>query len=203
MGWVMNLPRISWKRYLNSRFFPWSLVAVLLVVMGGGSWYGAGIYKELEESSHMIETLKEKVERSSFELAQAEWALKQEKNRSTTKVREERRTDGTVIVEREEETEATSTESEGSGTTTTQTEETVDREQTTEVTERRREVSSGAQTNYQLGGGATIGADLTHRYEILGGLRLGGLPLWLIPSVEIDGVTYIPVRAGLGLTWEF
>ena len=203
MGWAMNLPRISWKRYLDSRFFAWSLVAVLLVAMSGGGWYGTGIHKELEESTHLVATLREKIERTTLELAQAEWALKQEKSRSTKRVREERRTDGTVIVEREEETEDTSTESEGSSTTTTQTQETTNTEQTTEVTERRRELSSGGTTTYQLGGGATLGTDLSHSYLLLGGVRLGGLPLWLIPTVELDGITYIPVRGGLGLTWEF
>lgn len=199
----MNLPRISWRRFLASRWAAWTVVLLLLVSGGFGGARYVEMEEELKVSRVQTEELRERVEKQSFELAQAEWALSQAKNKDTKKVREERRADGTVIVEREESTEATTTESNGSSTTQTTKKEEVDREQVTRNEEETERSLSIEQAKYFAGGGASFGLDLELGYNLLGGFRLGGLPLWLVPTLELDGTTYLPVRFGLGITFEF
>lgn len=127
----MNLPRISWTRFLQSRFFPWMLVGFLLTA-GGANLYEVtternAYHKENVELERQVKTL-------TFEVASAEWALKQEqeKQRATRKTRKERKPDGTVIVEREETDETTNTSTESSGTSRTETTTAVEESETVE-----------------------------------------------------------------------
>ena len=116
----MNLPRLSWTRFLKSRFFPWMLV-IFLAIAGGGNLYA--VTTEREEYRKENVELERQVKTLTFEVASAEWALKQEqeKSRATKKTREERKPDGTIIVEREETDETTNTSTESSGETRTET----------------------------------------------------------------------------------
>lgn len=108
------------KRFLQSRFFPWMLVGFLLTA-GGANLYE--VTTEREEYHKENVELERQVKTLTFEVASAEWALKQEqeKQRATRKTREERKPDGTVIVEREETDETTNTSTESNGASRTET----------------------------------------------------------------------------------
>lgn len=143
----MNTRAISWKRFLKSKWLPW-MVVIFLLTAGGANLYE--VTTEREEYRKENVELERQVKTLTFEVASAEWALKQEqeKQRATKKTREERKPDGTVIVEREEtdETTTTSTDSSGSSRTETTTaseeSETVKRETEQQVTERETRESS-------------------------------------------------------------
>lgn len=125
----MNLPKISWKQFAKSRWLPWALVLFLLASGGRAAYERHYFKKEAEQLEREVHSL-------TFEVAQAEWALKQEqeRQRATKKTREERRPDGTVVVEREETDETTSTKTESSGSSRTET-----KKEETEKTVVRRE----------------------------------------------------------------
>lgn len=199
------MARISWQQFAQSRWIAWSVVALFLV---SGLFGGARLVeteKELKVSKQLTEEYRQKVERTVFELAQVEWQLQQERSKATKKTRKETRPDGTVIVEKEESDETTITESSGSSETATTTTETIDTKQSRTVeeesVERVRRETTGAQ--YQVGIGVNTDWGLDINYSILGGVRLGSLPLWLLPIIELNGITYTPERLGLGITWEF
>jgi hypothetical protein len=194
---------VSLKEFARSRWAPWSLVVVLLALLSGGGWYGKGLNQELMEQTTLSESLKEQLHQQSFELAQVEWSLRQERNKQTTKTREERRADGTVITEREENAETSTSKSDGTSTVQTEMQTKTDRTQNREESGLRYERTESSLSRYHLGLGANLGLDLKLNYEIIGGIRLGDLPLWLVPSVEVRGDLFVPSRLGLGITWEF
>lgn len=199
----VHLPRISWRRFLASRWFPWALVALLLTAFGSATPYGKAIYEERENYRKEVVKLRERVERQTFELAQSEWALKQERNRRTNTKREEVRPDGTRIVETETTQEDTATESAGSSRTETATTETSERASDTTTEDRSKSVSSGgARYGVHLGGRIPLNLE-AHSYTLGGSVRLGGLPFWLEGVIDLDGRLYYPQRFGLGLRWEF
>lgn len=197
---------ISWKQFARSRWLPWSLVAVLVVSGGFGGARLVETEEELKVSIKATEEYRKQVERTRYELAQTEWQLQQERSKATKKTRQETRPDGTVIVEKEETDEKTTTESAGTSTKKTSETEKIDTEETRTLEEEssqrlRREV--GGQSDYQVGGGISTDIQLDYSYDLLGGVRLGGLPIWLFPRLELNGTTYIPRRFGLGVTVEF
>jgi len=194
---------VSLKEFARSRWAPWSLVVVLFALLSGGGWYGKGLNQELMEQTTLSESLKEQLHQQSFELAQVEWSLRQERNKQTTKTREERRADGTVITEREENAETSTSKSDGTSTVQTEMQTKTDRTQNREESGLRYERTESSLSRYHLGLGANLGLDLKLNYEIIGGIRLGDLPLWLVPSVEVRGDLFVPSRLGLGITWEF
>jgi hypothetical protein len=83
-------------------------------------------------------TLTKKVERLEYQLAETEWSLKmaQERKLTTVKVREERRPDGTTIVEREDAKEEVKTDvqQEGSSTVLTKSSSVVEQREEKEST---------------------------------------------------------------------
>lgn len=172
----------------KDKWFPWLIVAALAVAL---------VFVQMAAVTHKKEkeaSLKE-AERLSFELAQAEWSLKQEK--SKVKVREERKPDGTVIVEREEEVAKSSNEGK-------KTDKKVEVKKETEYVYKEREVIRDA-PRY----GVSLGIDVPikfppteYDYTIGGSLRLVG-PWHLETQVQLDGQTFVPNRAGLGIRWEF
>ena len=201
----MNLPRITFLHFAKSKWLPWSLVVILMVVVSGGGYYGGTLIEENERQFKQVERLKQTVEKQTFELAQTEWALKQERNRATKKVREETRPDGTVIVEREETNEETATESEGTAQTSRSTTEREDREIQEERVEQEVVRVERESAKYRAGAGLLLPPLQPQSYEYYGtgGLRLGGLPFWLEGIITIDPDAPLDGSVGLGLVWEF
>lgn len=184
---------ISLKQFIKSRWAPWTLAVILLAILSGGGWYGTGLQRK-------VTTLQQEKESLTFEVAQAEYALRQEKQKQTAtkKTTEEKRPDGTTIVTREETDESSSSRTEETGKS--QSERTVtEREKSImEETISGPEYSVGVQgilplnqfppTDYGLG--------------INAGRKLFG-PIWLKGGLELDGTTYSPERFSLGLEWQF
>lgn len=113
---------------LKSRWLPWLLAICFLLLGILASRTRTAVQRTNEHLERQIQTL-------TFEVAQTEWALKQEqeRQRATKKTREERKPDGTVIVEREETEETLSTKTESSGSSLTETK----KEQSEEVVVQR------------------------------------------------------------------
>lgn len=173
---------------LKSRWFPWALVGVLLVVLGY-------LQFTLQTTRKEVEVSRKETERLGFELAQAEWSLKQE--RSKVKVREERKPDGTVIVEREEEQSKSSNEGK-------KVEQKVEVKREVVFKEKRVEVTAPA-PRYGVSVGVAVPLELPpteYDYTVGGSLRLVG-PWHLETNIQLDGQTFVPNQVGLGIRWEF
>lgn len=191
----MNLPRISWKQFLKSRWFPWALVLFLLA-SGGRATYERYQYKKESER------LDREVRSLTFEVAQAEWALKQEqeKQRATKKTREERRPDGTVVVEREETEEATTTKTESSGSTSTTT--------STEVVERETVERQSETESSESSGGGRWGLDVGIHRQFVGnqkGNRVSvgyELDYGIAPVIDVQFDNTFTTTTGFGLGIE-
>ena len=157
---------ISWERFLKSKWLPWMIV-VFLLTAGGGNLYE--VTTEREEYRKENVELERQVKTLTFEVASAEWALKQEqeKQRATKKTREERKPDGTVIVEKEETDETTNTKTDSSGSSKTETTtDVVD----TETSKRETEVSV-TETSVSKEGTARWGLDIGIHRQLVGGGR--------------------------------
>ena len=194
----MNIPRITWKRFFDSRFLPWTLVILLLGVSSAGGFYGKILYEERE-------TLRQEITSISRTLSMTEYQLKQEQNseKNTIKTREEIRPDGTKIVESEssEENTKTNTQSEGSERQSTEVLQKNVTETTKEVKEERVSAPS-----YSVSGSGVLPLSLPplgYEYRVGVGVRLGGLPFWLDSGVYLDNNTLAPARFDLGIRWEF
>lgn len=202
----VHLPRISWRRFLASRWFPWALVALFLTALGSAAPYGNSIYAERESYRKEVVKLRETTKRQSFEIAQSEWALKQERNRRTNSKREEVRPDGTRIIETETTQEDSASESAGSSTSVKEEVSKIEREEVSDTEERAVEIQKGnGASRYGIGLGLRLPFSLPpdgYDYSAGASIRLFG-PWWLEGTIDLDGQLYYPQRFGLGLRWEF
>jgi hypothetical protein len=175
-------------KVLKSKWFPWALVSVLVVALL--------LFKStLQTTRKEVETSRKETERLGFELAQAEWSLKQERSKVT--VREERKPDGTVIVERQEEVQKKSNQ-------TKKVQQKVEVKREVVVKEKIVEVTAPL-PRYGLGLGVAVPAELPpdkYDYTLQGDIRLFG-PWFLQGTMQLDGQTFTPNQFGLGVRWEF
>ena len=187
------IPRISLARYLKSRFFPWTLAIILASVVGGGGYQHVKTQKVLKKtSSELVKT-----ERL---LAMTEYELKQERSnkKDVKKFREEKRPDGTIIVEREESKEESESSSESSGSSRT-VQETAER-QTVETVEQQETTTGG--TRYSVGVGASSPLILDYSIMVNGGVRVLG-PFWLRVGLGLDPKAYSPDYGSVGIEFQF
>lgn len=172
---------------LKSRWLPWLLVLVLIT--------GAGYFARTNRKTQ--ETLRKRTETLERELAQTEWSLKQERNK--VKTREERKPDGTVIIEREVNTERSSNQAKQVQIKTVVKKEIVYRDKVVEVTV----PAPSPRYSVSLGLAAPISWSIPMPDYALGGsYRLVG-PWFLETQINFNSVTFIPNRLSLGIRWEF
>lgn len=206
---MMNIPRISFKHFVFSRFFAWSIVAILLTAGGFGGHQYTKTVEELSAAKTEVKELRTRTERLTHEIAQAEWALSQERKRNIATETEtiEERPDGSTVISRSKtvENEDTNTESSGSERREKDTREVEVAEEstTTQETEQRKiESETGSSNRYAVGGGVELrGLDERPKLYISGEKVVLG-PVRGEVRVEVDGTTYEFEGLSIGIEVE-